>query len=53
MLARSKRSAIVVTSSVFGQRPVGGASIVYSATKSLASFLAVGLSYELEAKIDV
>jgi short-subunit dehydrogenase len=53
MLARSKRSAIVVSSSVFGQRPVGGASIVYSATKSLASFLAVGLSYELEAKIDV
>lgn len=52
MLARGKKSAIIVTSSVFGQRPLGGASIVYSATKSLASFLAVGLSYELEGKID-
>jgi len=52
-LARSKKSALVVTSSTFGQRPTGGASIVYSATKSLASFLAIGLSYELEGKVDV
>lgn len=53
MAARKQKSAIVVTSSVFGARPVGGASIVYSATKSLASFLAVGLSYEQQGKIDV
>lgn len=53
MLARGKKSAIIITSSAFGQRPTGGASIVYSATKSLASFLAIGLSYELEGKIDV
>ena len=53
LLARGKKSAIVVTSSVFGQRPTGGASIVYSATKSLARFLAIGLSYELEGKSDV
>lgn len=53
MLLRERRSAIVVTSSAFGQRPIGGASIVYSATKSLVSFLGVGLSYELESKIDV
>ena len=53
MLSRGKKSAIIVTSSVFGQRPIGGASIVYSATKSLASFLAQGLSYELDGKLDV
>jgi short-subunit dehydrogenase len=53
LLSRSKKSAIVVTSSIFGQRPTGGACIVYSATKSLARFLAIGLSYELDGKVDV
>jgi short-subunit dehydrogenase len=53
MLSRGKKSAIIVTSSFLGQRPLGGASIVYSATKSLARFLAIGLSYELDKKIDV
>lgn len=43
----------MVTSSIFGQRPTGGACIVYSATKSLARFLAIGLSYELDGKVDV
>jgi short-subunit dehydrogenase len=53
LLSRSKKSAIVVTSSIFGKRPTGGACIVYSATKSLARFLAIGLSYELDGKVDV
>ena len=42
-----KRSAIMVTSSGLGARPMSG-TIVYSATKSFASFLAEGLSFELE-----
>jgi short-subunit dehydrogenase len=53
LFARKQKSAIVVTSSVGGARPIGGCSIVYSATKSLVSFLSVGLSYELEGKVDV
>lgn len=52
LLARGKKSAIVTTSSVMGQRPMGG-FLTYSATKSLASFIAIGLSYELEGKVDV
>lgn len=52
LLARGKKSCIVITSSTFAQRPTGGV-LTYSATKSLASFIGVGLSYELEGKVDV
>lgn len=51
MLARNKLSAIVVTSSGLGARPVAGI-LDYSCTKSFVDFLARGLSYELEGKID-
>ena len=52
MLTREKRSAVVITGSTLGVRPVPGA-IVYSSTKSFANFLAQGLNYELKDKIDV
>ena len=51
MLARGKLSAIVITSSGLGINPVPGV-ITYSSSKSFVSFLGVGLSYELEGKID-
>ena len=44
-------SAIVVTSSGLGCRPIAG-SVAYSCTKTFASFLAQSLSYELAGKID-
>jgi len=50
---RGQRSAIVVTSSGLGGRPVAG-TITYSAAKAFSSFLAQGLSYELEEQnVDV
>ena len=52
MLAREKRSAIVVTSSGLGIRPVAGIA-AYSASKAYASSFAQALSYETEGKIDV
>lgn len=51
MLARKKLGAIVVTCSGLGRYPVPGV-ITYSSSKTFASFLGVGLSYELEGKID-
>ena len=51
MLARNKRSAIMITTSMAAHRPLAGVT-TYCATKSMASFLAQGLSYELEGKID-
>lgn len=39
----------MVTSSGLGMMPVAG-TCVYSSTKSLASFLAIGLDYELKEK---
>ena len=51
IVARKQRSAIVVTSSGMGDRPIAG-NTTYSATKSFASFLARGLSYELSGKVD-
>ena len=51
MLAREHLSAIVVTSSVSSLNPTAG-SMIYSATKSFASYMIQGLSYEVEGKID-
>ena len=44
-------SAIVVTSSGFAMRPFSGI-LSYSCSKTFASFLAQGLSYEFAGKID-
>ena len=52
MLARSKKSVIVVTSSGLGNRPFPNV-LTYSAAKSCASYLGQALSYELEGRIDV
>ena len=51
MLAREKRSAIIVTSSVLGSLPVAGTA-VYAATKAYASSFTQALAYELSDKID-
>ena len=50
-MARGKLSAIVVTSSVLGTSPVAGL-LSYCSTKTFVDFLARGLSYELEGKVD-
>jgi len=52
MLARKEKSAIVVTSSGLGSRPIAGC-VTYSAAKACSSFLAQALNYELQNKIDV
>lgn len=52
MVKREKRSGIVVTSSGLAQRPIAG-GLVYSASKTFASFTAVALSYEVQDKVDV
>ncbi len=52
MLAREKRSAIVVTSSGLGSAPIPGI-LAYSMSKSFSSFLAEGLNVELKNKVDV
>jgi len=51
ILARGKLAAIVVTSSGLALLPVPMVT-TYCATKSFVSFIAVGLSYELEDKVD-
>ena len=52
MLAREKRSAIVVTSSGLGLIPVAG-SAVYAATKAYASSFTQALGYELGDRVDI
>jgi short-subunit dehydrogenase len=52
MTKRNKRSGMIVVSSGLGALPVSGC-ITYSAAKSFASFIAEGLNYELEGKVDV
>ena len=51
MLARDKLSALVITSSGLGAQPVAGI-LDYSCTKTFVDFLAQGLSFELEGKVD-
>lgn len=51
LLARKQRSAIVVTASVAGIRPIAG-SLIYCCTKTFATFLGDGLSHEVKDKID-
>jgi short-subunit dehydrogenase len=52
MVNRDKKSGLIVVSSGLGHKPVSG-TITYSASKSFASFIAEGLNYELEGKVDV
>ena len=52
MAARKERSAIVVTSSGLGGRPVAGC-VTYSSAKACSSYMAQALSYELQTNIDV
>jgi short-subunit dehydrogenase len=52
ILARPIKSAIVVTSSSLAKAPIPG-FLAYSCTKTFSSFLAEGLNYELEDKVDV
>lgn len=52
ILARKERSAIVVTSSGLGGRPIPGC-VTYSAAKACSSFMAQALNYELKDKVDV
>jgi len=53
LIKRAEPSAIVVTSSGLGGRPVPGCA-AYSATKACSSYMAQALSYELaEHGIDV
>ena len=51
MIKRGKLSALVITSSGLGSVPVAGI-LDYSCAKTFASFLAQGLSFELEGKVD-
>ena len=51
IIQRKKRSAIVVTSSNLGSIPVP-LCLPYSCSKTFISFLARGLSFELEDKVD-
>ena len=46
------KSGILVTSSLLGERPFPG-MLTYSASKSLAGFIAEGLNFELQGKVDV
>jgi 17beta-estradiol 17-dehydrogenase / very-long-chain 3-oxoacyl-CoA reductase len=52
LLARKKRSGIVITSSGLGSVPVPGV-ISYSAAKAFSSYLGQALNIELRSKIDV
>lgn len=52
LLAREKRSAILITSSGLGSLPVPGI-MTYSAAKSFSSFLGEALHIELKDKVDV
>ena len=49
---RKEKSAIVVTSSGLGGRPVAGC-VTYSASKSCSSTMAQALSFELKDSVDV
>jgi short-subunit dehydrogenase len=51
MLAREKRSGIIVMSSGLGSAPIPGV-LTYSMSKSFSSYLAEGLNIELKHKID-
>jgi short-subunit dehydrogenase len=46
------KSAIVVTSSGLGGKPISG-TVAYSAAKSFASFMAEALNVECKGKVDV
>lgn len=46
------KSSIIISSSLVSKVPWIG-SLPYSASKSMASFIAEGLNYELSGKIDV
>eukprot|EP00347_Sterkiella_histriomuscorum_P011854 403370854 len=52
LLSRSKRSAILVTSSVAGQILTPG-NLPYNIAKRFASIFTMGLSYEVKDKIDM
>jgi len=53
LMAREERSAIVVTSSGLGSRPIAGC-VTYSAANACSSFMAQALSYELKkSNVDV
>ena len=52
IVKREKRSAIIVVSSSAARRPIAGMTL-YCATKTFASFIARGLSFELKDKCDV
>ena len=52
MLARKKKSAIIVTSSGMAAKPFAGHT-AYAAAKSFASYMAEGLNFEFKGKIDV
>lgn len=52
LLARKKRSGIVILSSGLGSLPVPGV-ISYSAAKAFSSYLGQALNIELSSKIDV
>lgn len=52
MLARKKRSGILITSSGLGTFPAPGMA-TYSCAKAFSSFLGQALNYELKDKIDV
>jgi short-subunit dehydrogenase len=51
-MARSKRSALITTSSVLGVVPTPGL-VAYSSSKASASYFTEALSYEVQDKIDV
>jgi NAD(P)-dependent dehydrogenase (short-subunit alcohol dehydrogenase family) len=52
LIDRKERSAIIVTSSGLGARPVAGC-VTYSAAKACSSYMAQALSFELGDKVDV
>ena len=51
ILRRDHKSALVVTSSIAAEQPIPHC-LAYSCTKIFVSYLARGLSYELEGKVD-
>jgi len=52
LLAREKRSAVVVTSATIGDRAMAGSS-VYAGTKSFTNFFGQAMHYEHKDKIDI
>jgi short-subunit dehydrogenase len=51
LLARKEKSAMIVTASVAGLRSMAG-NTIYGCTKTFATFLGEGLSFEYKGKID-